>query len=483
MALCFSLYFLMASSRGSAQGGDSQEDRGVALAFLAFVFAFAFVFVFFFFFGVTVFFFVFFFLPAAAFFFFFFLMVVFFFFFFVTAIWTPSPQVKKLLFSIQYDTGGHFFQAVGLSLPQTYASYFLYRVFQASFFVDLFPLVLGYWTMGLYAYDVYGMGNALVDIEFKVALEFLEEQGLKKGVMTLTDESFQRNIIGHLGGKALKMSCGGSAANSMAVLSSLGGKGFYSCRVGDDREGDFYYQDLLSRGLATNLSNRREAAVTGRCLVLTTPDADRTMYTFLGATEEFSIKELILDEIPRAKILYIGGYLLATENGTEAAVAAVNTARKHKTAVALTLADPTVVRLFRDHFEQTLGGGVDLIVGNANEAMALTSSSGPEEAFKSLGRWAASYGMTLGPRGAWLWDGKQREKIEIPTAKVKAVDTNGAGDAFAGGLLYGITHGKSFKESGALACSLGTKTVEQFGPRPSKDQVLKVREEWTSKIF
>jgi sugar/nucleoside kinase (ribokinase family) len=172
-------------------------------------------------------------------------------------------------------------------------------------------------------YDVYGIGNALVDMEFEVSTDFLQKASIQKGLMTLVEESRQTEIISNLHGIQHKRSCGGSAANTMIAISQFGGKSFYSCKVANDETGNFYYKDLLENGVHTNLSTHHlEAGVTGKCIVLITPDADRTMNTFLGITSNFSQKELIEAHIMDSNYLYIEGYLVASPTGKEAAVKA-----------------------------------------------------------------------------------------------------------------------------------------------------------------
>ncbi len=159
-------------------------------------------------------------------------------------------------------------------------------------------------------YDVYGMGNALLDIELEVSGETLQEMGIDKGVMTLIEEEAQDKILKHLDSHPMKRAGGGSAANTAIAVSQFGGKVFYSCKVADDEAGKFYLDDLLRAGVDTNLQQHPlETGVTGKCLVFVTPDADRTMNTFLGISASFSEKELVADAIANSQYTYIEGYL------------------------------------------------------------------------------------------------------------------------------------------------------------------------------
>ena len=178
-------------------------------------------------------------------------------------------------------------------------------------------------------YDVYALGNALLDIEFEVSPETLTELGIDKGVMTLLDQDAQNKIVSKLADYDTKRTCGGSAANTLIAVSQFGGKAFYSCKVADDEPGNFYTKDLLDCGVATNLDTQvAESGVTGKCLVFVTPDADRTMNTFLGISGNFSDAELVPEAIENATYTYIEGYLVSGENSKQAAIKAREIARQ-----------------------------------------------------------------------------------------------------------------------------------------------------------
>ncbi len=327
-------------------------------------------------------------------------------------------------------------------------------------------------------YDVYGMGHALVDMEFEIDIKVLEKFEIRKGVMTLVDDIFQKKVIDSLQYCPKKMSCGGSAANTIMAVSTLGGKSFYSCKVADDENGNFYLQNLLANGIKTNLSRGLEPGVTGKCLVLITPDGERTMNTFLGITSTFSREQLVLEELIKSRYLYIGGYLLTCERAKDAIFEAVAKARDANVSIAVTLADPTVVSQYREDFFKILMGGIDLLFCNLDEGMMLCQTQtlrGTLEALKSM---AHSFALTRGPKGAVVWDGGRQVEKVIPTECVQAIDTNGAGDLFAGSFLYGITTGKSCEDAGRFSCAAATKLVTQFGPRLERKELLKIKEEF-----
>ena len=176
-------------------------------------------------------------------------------------------------------------------------------------------------------FQVYGIGNALVDIDIEVSESTLDRLNIAKGVMTLIDEDTHHMLLRELHGVEHLKACGGSAANTLYTLQQMGAKTFYSCKIGNDDAGDFFYRDLISHGIHTNLHENSRDGVTGKCIVLVTPDADRTMNTFLGATAKFSKAELSEHALKNAEYLYIEGYLVAQTDGCEAAMIAREIAR------------------------------------------------------------------------------------------------------------------------------------------------------------
>jgi len=323
-------------------------------------------------------------------------------------------------------------------------------------------------------FDVYGIGNALVDMEFEVANDFLQEAKIEKGLMTLVDEERQQEIVGQLTGVHHKRSCGGSAANTMIAISQFGGSSFYSCKVASDETGDFYFKDLMDNGVETNLSTSSlESGITGKCIVLITPDADRTMNTFLGITSTLSSKEIIEEHVKNSKYVYIEGYLVASPTGKEACVKLKKIAETHNVKTALTFSDVNMVNFFADGLKDMIGNGVDLLFCNEAEAFAYTKSNNLKEASAALKKIAKTFAITLGPKGALVFDGK--EEIHIVTMPVVAVDTNGAGDLFAGAMLYGINNGMDYAAAAKLGCLASSTLVTQFGPRLKKDQITKIK--------
>lgn len=319
-------------------------------------------------------------------------------------------------------------------------------------------------------YNVYGIGNALVDLEFRVDKDFLNSFNIKKGVMTLVDEEKQFELIKAINQAETKQKPGGSAANTMTAIAQLGGKAFYSCKVADDNHGNFYVNDMHNAGIDTNfIRQKQESGITGKCLVMITDDADRTMNTFLGITANLSTREVDEQAIKDAEYVYIEGYLIASEAGFEAMKKVINLANKHDVKTALTLSDPSIVEAFKERFQTLAKNRFDLLFCNKEEAKKFTENSALPETLDALKQAAEKFTVTKGSEGATIYDGERL--IEVAPTKIKAVDTNGAGDMFAGAFLYGITHGMSFEEAGKLANRAGAKVVSKYGPRLHKDEI------------
>ena len=313
-------------------------------------------------------------------------------------------------------------------------------------------------------YNVYGIGNALVDIDFEVTQNFLSDHEIKKGLMTLVDEETQYRLINAINHDDAEKKSGGSAANTIMAVSQFGGNAFYSCKVADDDFGNFYLDDLAEAGISTNLDGKkREKGITGKCLVMITDDADRTMNTFLGITTSLSTAEVDENAIKESDYIYLEGYLVASPTAFEAMKLTKKLADKHNVKTSITLSDPSIVEAFQGLFHEVIGNGVDLLFCNEEEALKFTDSSNINVAREALKKVAKKFVITQGKNGAMIFDGDTF--IDIEPYEVDAVDTNGAGDMFAGAFLYGITNGHSYAGSGKLASLASSKIVSQYGPR------------------
>jgi fructokinase len=324
-------------------------------------------------------------------------------------------------------------------------------------------------------YHVYGVGNALVDMEVCVDDEFLRRMGINKGHMTLVDEKRQIELLANIDHRNGKWASGGSAANTIIAVSYFGGKTFYSCKVADDEAGSFYVNDLIAAGVETNIEDDRHEGITGHCLVMITSDAERTMNTFLGISDTLSVHELDEEAIGNSEYVYLEGYLVTSGSTRAAAIEAKRTAERHGAKTALTFSDPSIVEYFRDGLEEMLGNGVDLLFCNEAEAMSWSQCEDIEPALDRLKDIAGSYAVTRGARGAVIYDGSRQ--IHIAPHAVKALDSNGAGDMFAGAFLYGITHGFSHELAGNLAAAAAASIVSKFGPRLPAEEHKKILSE------
>jgi len=312
-------------------------------------------------------------------------------------------------------------------------------------------------------YHVYALGNALVDMEFEVDDKFLNDNNVEKGVMTLVEEDRQHELMCQLDAFDGNKASGGSAANTIIAVAAFGGNSFYSCRVSNDDLGDFYMHDLHAAGVDSNLNSNRPEGTTGKCLVMVTDDAERTMNSFLGISATLDSGDLDKDAIRNSDYLYMEGYLVSSPTGKQATLDARKIAQEAGVKIALTFSDPAMVQFFHDGLQEMVGDGVDLLFCNEDEAMSYTKKDTVEAAIDALKPVAKTFAVTLGSKGALLFDGEKEIHIE-PNA-VTAIDSNGAGDMFAGAFLYAITHGKSYEEAGKLASLASSKVVSQFGPR------------------
>ena len=314
-------------------------------------------------------------------------------------------------------------------------------------------------------FDLYGLGNALVDTEYHISDELLVGLGVEKGMMTLIDDAQLAVLEEQLRnqGELKKQASGGSAANSLIAAANFGAKVFYSCKVADDELGAFYHQDLVDSGVATNLDQIREPGTTGRCLVMVTDDAERTMNTFLGITGDLGAHEIDETALKASRMLYIEGYLASSDKAREAAIRAHQIAKEAGIQVALTFSDPAMVTYFKDQVSEMVGDGVDLLFCNEQEAMTWSGEESIESALTALSNTATQWVCTRGKDGATVFDGTQR--FDIPGRVVTPVDTNGAGDMFAGAFLYGLSNDWGFEKSARFGVHTSGYLITQYGPR------------------
>lgn len=326
-------------------------------------------------------------------------------------------------------------------------------------------------------FDVYGIGNALVDVEYRVTDQFLERQSIQKGQMTLVEEAQQQQLIHALDNEfgLEKRASGGSAANTILAVAAFGGKSFYSCKVANDGLGDFYVHYLHAAGVSSNLKADREQGTTGTCVVMVTPDAERTMNTFLGITSDVAIAELVPDALASSRWLYIEGYLVTSDSARAAVLHARKIARQHGVPIALTFSDPAMTRFFKAGLVELIDDGVDLLFCNEEEACLFTDTLSVEAALDALKPLARQIVITRGNQGALIW--AEGQSIAIPASPATPLDSNGAGDMFAGAYLFGLTRGWSPERAGLLASRAAAAVVSQFGTQlPQETHTALLRE-------
>jgi sugar/nucleoside kinase (ribokinase family) len=330
-------------------------------------------------------------------------------------------------------------------------------------------------------FNVYAVGNALVDIEYHANENQLVELQIDKGVMTLIDDDRQSHLINHLGETHESMACGGSAANTIIALAAFGANVHYDCRVSSDMAGQFFAKDLKQSGVESNLKlDKTIPGATGKCLVFVTPDADRTMNTFLGVSAELSPDDLSEEAIKDSDMVYLEGYLVSADCTKATAIKARDIANRNNIKTALTLSDPNMVTFFRDGMLEMIGDGVDLLFANEEEACGMAQTKTLAEAIPTIKKYCNRFAITCGKDGALLFDGSNM--IKIAAHPVTAIDTLGAGDLFAGAFLYGLSDGMSFKQSGELASLASSNIVTQYGPRLPAEQLHQLLQQYKAGI-
>lgn len=313
-------------------------------------------------------------------------------------------------------------------------------------------------------YDVYGVGNALVDIQAQVEDSLIESLNYEKGIMTLVDDAAQENVLTHLKGLDISRCAGGSAANTIIGIADFGGKSAYAGKTGQDEIGEFCLKDMREVGVTIEVPPAE--GPTGTCVILISEDAERTMLTNLGVSSTLGPDDVNEEEIKKAKYVYIEGYLFTGESTKAAAMKAIELAKKNNVKVAFTVSDPFLINLFKDEFWALIQGPVDLLFCNLDEARSLTGKEDPIECAHEIHKHAENVALTLGGDGSILMH--EGEVIPIEGVDTKAIDTTGAGDMYAAGILYGITNGLTWKQSGHLASHAAARIVSQLGARMEK---------------
>jgi sugar/nucleoside kinase (ribokinase family) len=312
-------------------------------------------------------------------------------------------------------------------------------------------------------FDVLTIGNALVDVLVHEGDDFVVRTGVERGAMTMVDADRSEEIY-RLMGPATEMS-GGSAANTAAGVASFGGKAAYIGRVADDTFGKVFTHDLRSLGVHFDAPVATDGVPTGRCLVIVTPDAQRTMCTYLGAANQLDPSAIDEGVVESAAITYLEGYLWDEPEAKEAIRLAASIAHRADRRVALTLSDPFCVERHRDEFRALIDHDVDILFANEQEITSLYEVETFDEALHHVRGHCEVAALTRSEFGSVIVNGDDVHVIDPEPTTV--VDTTGAGDLYAAGFLFGVTHGHDHATSGRLASAAAAEVISHLGARPA----------------
>jgi len=322
-------------------------------------------------------------------------------------------------------------------------------------------------------YDVTAVGNAIVDIVAEIDPSVIDQIELPKGIMSLIELPQSKSIYEKLGPTI--ESSGGSAGNTIAALAALGRNAAFIGRVRDDQFGEVYAHDMKAIGATFAATPRAEGEETGRCMVMVTPDADRTMATYLGTATDLGPEDLDESAISGAGILYLEGYLWDKPAAKDAFRHAMDLAHKSERRVALTLSDPFCVERHRDSFKEIITDSVDILFANEEELLSLAQTDDFDAALATVADNVAVVAITRSEKGATIVTGGVR--VDVPADDVKElVDTTGAGDLFAAGFLNGIALGESPETCGKMGCAAAGVIIQQLGARCGPQLVERFKE-------
>ena len=317
-------------------------------------------------------------------------------------------------------------------------------------------------------YDVLGIGNAIVDVLSRADDDFLKSRGLAKGGMQLIDAEEAENLYAAMG-PGIEIS-GGSAANTIAGLASFGARTGFIGTVQSDQLGNVFRHDISALGVDYVTPARTSGDPTARCLILVTPDGERTMNTFLGASQTLGPDDVNEEDIAKADIVYLEGYLFDPAPAKEAFYKAARLAHKHGGRVALTLSDAFCVDRHREEFRVLVNDEVDILFANEAEIISLYQASSFEEACTKIGKECPLAILTRSADGAVIV--AKGEISEVPAKRVDAVvDTTGAGDLFAAGFLYGLASKRDLEDCARLGAMAAAEVIGHMGARPESSLI------------
>jgi sugar/nucleoside kinase (ribokinase family) len=315
-------------------------------------------------------------------------------------------------------------------------------------------------------FDVTAIGNAIVDVLAYADDSLLKEHNLPKGAMSLIDAADAERLYKIMG--AGREASGGSAGNTIAGIAMLGGRAAYIGKVADDQLGDVFTHDIRAVGVTYDTPPLTEGLSTARSLIFITPDAQRTMQTFLGATTQLGPEDLNMDYITGARVLYLEGYLWDQPRAKQAMRDAAIKAQQSGTKVAFTTSDAFCVDRFRDEFIELINSHVDILFANESEILSLYQVTSFDEALQRVRGHCEIACLTRSEKGSVIVHGDEVHVIDAEKG-VKVVDTTGAGDAYAAGFLYAYTQGRDLATCGRLGGVMAAEVISHLGPRPEAD--------------
>jgi len=314
--------------------------------------------------------------------------------------------------------------------------------------------------------DVVGIGNALVDVLSNEEESFLTEHGLVKGAMALVDTERARALYAAMG-PGIEIS-GGSAANTMVGIASLGGRAAFVGRVRDDELGEVFAHDIRAAGVRFETTPANDGEPTGRCLIVVTPDAERTLNTFLGAASEIGPEDVSADLVASAQVTYLEGYLFDQPRAKEAFRHAARLAHEAGRRVSLTLSDSFCVERHRDDFHDLVAREIDILFANENEICALYEVNTFDDALQRVMHHCEVAALTRSAKGSVVISGDDVHVLDAHPVDAGVVDTTGAGDLYAAGFLFGFTHGYDLGTCGQLGGLAAAEVISHLGARPER---------------
>ena len=315
-------------------------------------------------------------------------------------------------------------------------------------------------------YDISALGNALVDTQYKVDHDFLNSFGLEADAMTLASSEEQAPIIKKLieiGSESMS-DCGGSATNSLVAAANYGSNCHHVCRVADDEDGKKYLDSLRSAGVKhIGVSEENTDMPTGKCLILVTPDAKRTMISMLGVSAFLGSSDIDYDVVQNSKIFYIEGYMVTSDDNFNAVISVLENLKASETLKALSLSDAGIVHGFKEKFDLIESYGIDMIFCNDDEAIAFSGKDSFDDAVEFYKSKSYTTAITKGSEGSVVIE---NNNVHLTKAEeIIPIDTNGAGDMFAGSFMHAYLEGYDIQTCAKFSNYASSRVVETFGPR------------------